>query len=183
MTYPEYANIKGVKYKINTDFRVALRCFQLLDDDEITDEERAYATIYMLFGFVPEEDADLFLDKCKFYLQCGQTEKQQSSKEKDLDFFQDDKYIMASFMSDYQIDLSKEKLHWWQYVELIEGLTPNAVLSKIREIRNYDISQVKDTKERQKIINAKNSVALKEKKTKKQLEDDEFFEKLLKGGV
>ena len=179
--YPESARINGVDYKINTDFKVALECFRIIEDDTIEDEERSLAIIYKLFGFIPDKDRDLFLDRAIKFLQCGETTEKQLSKEKDLDFFQDEKYITASFMSDYKLDLSKEDIHWWQYINLIQGLTENSILSRVRYIRNYDLSEIKDNKERQKMIEAKNSVALKEKKTKKQLEDDEFFNKLLKG--
>lgn len=179
--YPESARINGVDYKINTDFKVALECFRIIEDDTIEDEERSLAIIYKLFGFIPDKDLDLFLDRAIKFLQCGETIEKQLSKDKDLDFFQDEKYITASFMSDYKLDLSKEDIHWWQYINLIQGLTENSILSRVRYIRNYDLSEIKDSKERQKMIEAKNSVALKEKKTKKQLEDDEFFNKLLKG--
>ena len=179
--YPESARINGVDYKINTDFKVALECFKIIEDDNIEDEERSLAIIYKLFGFIPDNDIDLFLDRAIKFLQCGETIQKQLSKEQDLDFFQDEKYITASFMSDYKLDLSKEDIHWWQYINLIQGLTENSILSRVRYIRNYDLSEIKDNKERQKMIEAKNSVALKQKKTKKQLEDDEFFNKLLRG--
>ena len=179
--YPDTARINGVDYKMNTDFKVALECFKIIQDDTIEDEERTLAIIYKLFGFIPDKDIDLFLDRSIKFLQCGETLEKQLSKEVDLDFFQDEKYITASFMSDYKIDLSKQDIHWWQYINLIQGLTENSILSRVRYIRNYDLSEIKDNKERQKMIEAKNSVALKEKKTKKQLEDDEFFNKLLKG--
>ena len=32
MMYPEYATIDGKEYKINTDFNVALRCFEVIED-------------------------------------------------------------------------------------------------------------------------------------------------------
>ena len=47
---PEYVKIDDKKYKINTDFRVALRCNEIAQDDTISDTERALAIIYLLFG-------------------------------------------------------------------------------------------------------------------------------------
>ena len=181
--YPESAKINGIEYPINTDFKVALDCFKIIEDDTIEDEERTLAIIYKLFGFIPKDNLELVFDRAVKFLQCGETLETQKHREKDMDFFQDEKYIVASFMSDYKLDLSKENLHWWAYINLIQGLTDETILSKIRYIRNYDLSEIKDNKERQKMVDAKNSVTLKEKKTKKQLEDDDFFNKLLKGGV
>lgn len=179
--YPEVARIDGVDYKINTDYKVALQCFEIINDEDICDEERFLAIIYLLFGFIPDKDLDLFMDRARKYLQCGETVEEQVEKHRDMDFVQDEKYIVASFMSDYHIDLSKDSMHWWQFINLIQGLTKDSVLSNVREIRNYDLSEIKDTKDRQKITKAKEMVALKVKKTKKQMEADRLFSELLKG--
>ena len=47
--YPHFAKVGTNKYKINTDFRVALRCNKIAESN-IQDEERALAIIYLLFG-------------------------------------------------------------------------------------------------------------------------------------
>lgn len=180
MIYPEFAEIDGKQYKINTDFRVALRCFEVIDDESICDEERSLAIIYLLFGFIPDKNISEFFRIASNFLRCGETQEQQSSKEKDMDFKSDEKYIIASFMSDYHIDLSKENLHWYQYINLIQGLTEHCVLSKVREIRNFDVSDIKDSKQKTKIMKAKESVKLPIKRTKEQLEEIEEFENLFK---
>ena len=42
--------IKNKKYKINSDFRVAIECDKVSKDNKIDDTERALAIIYLLFG-------------------------------------------------------------------------------------------------------------------------------------
>jgi len=179
--YPTVARIKDKEYELNTSFKTGLKCFDVIDDPDITDQERSLAIIYLLFGFIPNEDIDLFLDRAKKFLQCGETTEEQIEKEKDMDFIQDEKYIVASFMSDYKIDLSKEELHWWQFINLIQGLTKDSVLSNVREIRNYDLSEINDPKDKQKVIKAKEQVALKKRKSQKEAQDDLLFENLIKG--
>ena len=51
MKYPKYAKVNGKKYPINTSFRVALKCFEIINDSSISDLERTYAIVYKLFGF------------------------------------------------------------------------------------------------------------------------------------
>ena len=68
MKYPEYAEVKGVQYKINTDYRVALRCFEVIEDNKISDEERAYAVVFLLFGEVPPNNMEDFLRIAGAYL-------------------------------------------------------------------------------------------------------------------
>ena len=176
--YPEYAEINGKQYKINTDYRVALRCFEVIENAEITDTERTLALLYLLFEFIPEDNIDVFLEKATIYLQCGKTTEEATATNKDMDLVQDMAYIVASFMSDYRIDLSRENMHYWQFVDLIIGLTENCVLSRVREIRNYDLSDIKDAKTRSNIIKAKEAVALKTKLTKDEQEAIDEFEKL-----
>lgn len=188
--YPEYAEIDGKEYKIDTNYDVALKCFEVIDDEEIDNYERVIAIIYLLFDFIPE-DNDLLIklfDKAKLYLQCGKTDEQQTKNKKDMDFIQDRGLINASFMYDYKIDLSKTKIHFWQFIELIEGLSENCSLNRVREIRNYDLSEEKDAKRRKKIEDAKKALALKENTfhTKKDYTDDEIksmenFYKLMNG--
>lgn len=177
MIYPEYATIDGKDYELNTDFSVALRCFEVIEDEEINDTERALAVIFLLFGFIPESNLDKFLDKASLFLQCG-TKNDKPSGERDIDLNADRCYINASFMSDYKIDLSQEKMHYWMFVDLLKGLTEHCILSRVREIRNYDISEIKDTKTRNKILKAQEQVALPKKLTKEEQEAIDNFEKL-----
>lgn len=163
--YPEYIQVNNRKYKINTDYKIALSCFKAIEDEEISDLERAYAILTLLLGKnVLPEDEEEALKKCAIFLRCGKEENQEI-EEVDFDYEADSSYIMASFRSDYHIDLIKEDMHWYLYNELIQGLTPNCILNKIRELRNFDVDEIQNEKEKEKIIKAKERIALKPKYT------------------
>lgn len=183
MKYPNYIMIDGVRYDINTDYRVALRCFEIIDDPDISDYERAAAITYLLFTSIPDdkEVMNRMIEMAGKYLRCGTDEEEQTSHTRDMDLIQDESYIYASFMSDYHIDLSQTSMHWWMYIELLQGLTENCALSRVREIRNYDLSELKDSKSRSKMANAQKMVALKVRKTKKELEMEKEFNDLFGG--
>lgn len=179
MKYPKYVKSNGKKYPINTDFKVALKCFEIINDSSIGDTERTYAIVYKLFGFIPEDnEMELFVEKAEKYLGCGETQEEQSSRNKDMDFNYDWKYLVASFMSDYHINLNEENMHWYQFIDLIQGLTEDSVMSRVRELRNYDLSEVKDQKQRNKIITAQQSVALPVELTPDEQEAINEFESL-----
>ena len=75
-------------------------------------------------------------------------------------------------------------MHWWEFYNLLCGLSEKCVLNRVRFVRNFDISQIKDSKERQKWIEQKEQVALKKKERQKTSEEkrlDELFEEQLKG--
>lgn len=190
MNYPKYAQIGEELYPINTDFRVAIRCNEVAQDEEIDDVERGLAIIYLLFGEkgLKSNDKDILLEKARKYLSCGE-EIKQTNEEPDMDFIQDYSLIKTSFRSDYGIKLDEENIHWWEFMELMNGLSNSemgncCVLNRVRNIRNYDLKEISDPKERQKIRKAQEQVALKKKVhlTKEQEESEKQFFIKIKGG-
>jgi len=168
--YPKYVKVKDKKYKINTSYKVALKCNEIAENENINDIERALAIIYILFGekaLNDKENRNLLLEKAKKYLLCNQEPSKEENR--DIDYKQDFPYIKASFMSDYHIDLNEKDMHYWEFNELLNGLSNSdigncCILNRVRNLRNFNLSDVKDLKEREKIRKAKESVALKKKK-------------------
>lgn len=192
MNYPRVAKIDDKVYPINTDFRVAIECNRIAEDESINDLERALAIIYTLFGEEGINTPDHYeklLEIAKKYLLCGKEFDEETNEKPDMDFIQDMDYIEASFMSDYHIDLTETKMHWWKFYNLMNGLSNSelgncCVLNRIRNLRNYDVSEIKDVRERNKIIKAKNQVALKKQEKEVKLTEeqqksvDEFYKAL-----
>ena len=48
--YPKYAQVEDRIYKINTNFKIAIKCNEIAQDNNINDLERGLAIIYLLFG-------------------------------------------------------------------------------------------------------------------------------------
>lgn len=192
MDYPKYVKIGEKKYKINTDFRVAIECQEIALDDSIGDFERALAIIYKLFGDDGLDDSNNYeklLELAQKYLSCGKEIDSKTNEEPDMDFIQDMPYIKASFRSDYNINLDDEEMHWWEFYNLINGLSNSemgncCVLNRIRNLRTFDTKDIKDQKELAKINEAKKQVALKKRTVKKNLtveqkrNIDNFYEKI-----
>ena len=184
--YPTKMEANGRIYNINTDYRVALACFKALYDDEITDLQRFYAIETLLLGSnVLKKDELILRDKITIYLKCGRQEEP-SNSEVDFDYLIDERRVKISIKQVYGIDVDKlDYLHWYEYNELIEGLTSDCLIDRARQIRNKDIKDIKDSKLREQFIEAKTRLSVKRqpKMTKEQKEaQDEFF-RLLNGGV
>ena len=187
MEYPKYVKVDDKKYAINTDFRVAIECNQIAEDTSIGDFERALAIIYKLFGedgINAQDDYEKLLELATKYLSCGKEVASSSNEEPDMDFVEDMDYIEASFMSDYNIDLSNVKMHWWKFYNLINGLSNSemgncCVLNRVRNLRTYDTKDIKDPKDLEKIKRAKQQVALKKRvgKNKVTIEQQENINK------
>lgn len=181
MSYPEYVKINEKKYKINTDFKIAIQCQEIALDDSIGDFERALAIIYKLYGEKGLNDSSNYeklLELAKKYLSCGKEIDSKTTEEPDMDFIQDMDYIEASFMSDYNIDLTNTEMHWWKFYNLINGLSNSeigncCVLNRVRNLRNYDTKDIKDQKELAKINEAKKQVALKKRSKNNTLNEEQ----------
>lgn len=186
MNNPEYVKVGDKKYKINTDFRVAIEC-DSISKSNVGDYEKLLAIIYLLFGEEGLNDFDnhnRLFELAQKYLNCGK-EYKSSNEKPDMDFKKDLDYIEASFMSDYRIDLSKEKMHWWTFYKLITGLSNSemgncCVLNRVRNIRNMNLSEISDSKTRQKIAKAKELVSLDEIKPNQEQQDvaNKFWEEM-----
>ena len=189
MNNPEYVKIGDKKYKINTDFRVAIECNNIAQDDSIGNTERPLAIIYKLFGdegLDNPQDWEKLLELGIKYLSLGKDRGGgDNNTEIDMDFNEDMDYIEASFMSDYNIDLANTEMHWYKFYNLINGLSNSelgncCVLNRVRNLRTFDLSQIKDSKERERLAKAKEMVALKNTKKEVELtkEQEESMNKL-----
>ncbi len=166
--YPEFAEIDGEEYKINTDYKYALECFKIIDNASISDMERAIAVVSVLFGR-EDKNGDIVgipknlekaLEKATIFLLCGKENKNIKETKKDMDFEYDKEFIYASFISDYNIDLENKEMHFWKFCSLISGLTEDSILNRVRDLRNTNLSDYKDSKIKGKIQEAMERVAL-----------------------
>jgi len=179
--YPEYVEVGGKLYKIDTDFKTAIEC-QRISQQEIRGEERALAIIYLLFGdegLNNPPDYKELIKKGLFYLSCGK-ELNDDNSELDMDYSQDESYIKASFYTDYAIpNVYETNMHWWEFMDLLNGLKPDCVLNRVREIRTYDTSGIKDQKTLDAIRKQKEAVALKKQTPKLSEEQEKSVEQFI----
>lgn len=180
--YPDSAEIHGEVYdgiyKIDTSLDTARLCIAISKDKSIDDTERPLAIICLLFDFVPEYDTELFMIKAIKYLQLGKEKVEESTEKPDMDINFDWGYIVSSFMSEYGIDLTTTDIHFWKFMDLLQGLSENCALSRVRKIRNYKLSEIKDSKERTRIAEAQEAVKLPETLTAEEKQAIDEFEAL-----
>ena len=189
-SYPQFVEVNGRQYKINKDFRVAIECNRIAEDKTIGDLERALGVICTLFGqdaLDNPQDYEKLLKMAKKYLSCGIEDIPVRDQKKDMDFIQDYSYIKTSFRSDYGIKLDEENMHWWEFMDLMNGLSNSelgncCILNRIRNLRNFDVKDIKDPVQKAKILEAKEMVSLDKKEvklTEKQQKSVDDFYRLL----
>lgn len=139
---PTTVEYKGTEYQFNPWFHVILYCNDIMNDKQLSDEEKI---LWCFDALVDVRNKPLSLmDKNQIVLIIFRTlfekPKQSSDKQKIFDFEQDAKYIYAAFMQAYNIDLlDVKKLHWWKFISLFNGLPQDTKIMQIIDIRTKPI--------------------------------------------
>ncbi len=195
MNNPEYVKVGDKKYKINTDFRVAIECNEIAESEDISDVERPLAIIYKLYGddgLNNPQDWEKLLELAIKYLCLGK-ELEDTKEEQDIDLRQDRYYIRSSFIQDYKYNpYDMDYLHWWDFFNDLSNLSNSefgncCILNRVRNLRTMDVSKIKDIKEKEKILRAKKQVSLNKSKesdfemTEEEKDSQDRFYKALGG--
>ena len=196
MSNPSYVKVDGQEYKINTDFRIALECNTIAQDESIGEYERALAIIYKLFG---EEglnckNQNKLLELALKYLSRGEEQKPVKTKSRDkyeLDYSKCKGLIQSSFKFDYGYDpYEMEYLHWYNFSNDLQNLSTSefgncCILNRVAMVLNSDLSKIKNATERNKQAEVKEElrkkycVEVKPTMTKEQEESAKAFYKSL----
>lgn len=166
-------------YLIRTDFRIGIQIDLCLRDDSIPEYERLAIALNLLYGNgMPE--LEKALKGLKWFLMCGKEQElteDDGQNEQVFDFDIDDTRLYSSFKRAYGIDLTKDRLHWFQFVSLIGDLGDCAFTQAIH-FRTADISEMKG-KERERYAKMKRRLKLPTSYTSDEKETiNEFLEKL-----
>lgn len=196
MNNPKYVSVDNQLYEINTDFRVALQCNTIAEDTSIGDIERAMAIIYKLFGEkgLDCKNQNKLLELAMKYLLLGGDKKplkNEPHENYELDFNKCIGLIKASFKFDYNYDpYELEYLHWYDFYNDLQSLSTSefgncCILNRVASVLNQDVKEIKDNKQRQKLIDEQKMLKqkyCKEEKvemTKEQEESAKAFYKSL----
>lgn len=166
MNNPEYVQIDDKKYKINTDYRNVLKLNDIATDTSISDYEKLLTYIYLFFGdegLNDEKNYERLVNSIITFAKgrpSAMKPNKEEKHEKDMDYTQDMNLIISSIWSEYGIDITKEKIHWWTFYDLLNGLSSECVLNRVRDIRSKDLSKIKDREEREEYRKLKEIWAL-----------------------
>lgn len=116
---PTSLEVGGTDYEIRSDFRAVLDICAALSDPELEDRDRAWAALdifYPSFGEMPPECYQEALDRCYWFIRCGDGESQQKTP-KLMDWEQDFRLIVAPINRVTGKEIrSLDYLHWWTFI-------------------------------------------------------------------
>ena len=177
--------IEGLE--LNTDFRTSILFELLMQDKDISNEDKVALSINLYFNRQPSsyEEMDKMTRTIIWFYSCGNKKKElkkinqkeeivkKEKKRKQIySFEQDDFLIYSAFMEQYGIDLTEAKLHWWKFKAMFDGLNDNILFSKVMGYRSIDLSKIQDKKQREHYANLQKHWALVDNRSVEEKESD-----------
>lgn len=147
--------VNGKRVRLDLDFRNVLRMIETLERSDLMPEARDYLAIRCICRH-PKPGT---LDAVKNLLF---THKRKADGQKVTSFEQDAALIRSAFRQTYGIDLYRDKLHWFEFTELLQGIPEGTRYAETVSIRAREMpSPTKyNAKEREWLAKAKAAVAL-----------------------
>lgn len=143
---------------IRTDYRIGVQIQLCISDPELSDSEKTAIALNLLYGRgMP--DIQTAIAGLSWFLSCGNPTDDESTAEKPVfSFEQDAARIVSAFKKVFGIDISRERLHWFEFVPMLADLSDTAFTSVI-EIRTADPTEI-DKKKRAEFLRMRRRFAL-----------------------
>lgn len=155
---PDGVVVNGRFYRMNFDFRNVLRMMEIMGRNDLMPNARDYLALKCLTKHPRNVREVLTAVRLMLF------EKRPSqNQQKVTSFEQDAGLIRAAFRQEYGIDLFRDKLHWLEFVELLQGLPEGSRYSEVVGIRARPMPAATkwNGDERRWLAEAKAKVALK----------------------
>lgn len=130
---------------IRSDFRIGVQIQLCIADPELEDCDKTGIALNLLFGNgMP--DLQTALDGLRWFLNCGNPQPEECQNEQTVfSFEQDAGRIVSAFKKVFGRDISRERMHWFEFVPMLADLGGTAFTSVI-DIRTANPAEVSEKK-------------------------------------
>lgn len=169
---PEYVNIDGEEYFIDTNFRNGI-IFEKIAFSDIPIKNKVAQLLPIFYTEQVPRNTTVAMETIIGFYSCGVETKKDTAPQRRkngnvvlkpkmiYDYFHDAPYIYAAFLGNYGIDLNDiEYLHWWKFHALFRGLPSSAKIVEIMGYRGTDLGRIKSKSEQERIARMKEIYAL-----------------------
>lgn len=181
---PESCSVNGVEYKIRNrgDYRVILDIISVLNDVELTEQQKTYAALYIFYekADIPSDGEEAIKEMFKF-INRGVIDENQSPIIKLMDWVQDFPVLVAPINRVLGNEIrSVEYLHWWTFIAAYMEIG-ECMFSFITGIREKQRKGIKlDRHEQEFYLKNREIVDLNSNLTK---EEEDWINEILGGAV
>ncbi len=178
---PTVAEIDGIEYEINTDFRNCLKIILAFEDAELTAYEKNTIMLKLLYKEIPQ-DVKQAQKIAVMFLNCGEENKASASESgsKVYSFEKDSRYIYTAINQTHRIDLEKiDYLHWWKFCYMFMDLKEDCFFTKLVDLRNRKNKGKLSKEEKEYCYKTKDIIDLPQIQTAGEAEAENEFMRLL----
>ena len=184
---PTSFSIDGKKYEFNYDFRTSILFCLLMQDTKLTEEEKILQGLQLYYPVIPSNIEEAYEKILYFYSRGKEIEDNKKVKQgkrifkrnnnRAYDFEVDANLIFSAFMTQYNINLNRDNLHWWEFMSLFNSLKDDTEIVKIMNYRTIDVNTIEDKKERKMYKQLQDYYSLENTMT---MEEKQLLEQKLK---
>ena len=141
--YPTTVEIDGKTIELDMDFATVLRVIDVQDDPALMTADKLELQTLLLLADpddLPDDPAEQARIIAAAMELLPHTEK--SDEPRYLDFHQDAALIRSGFMRAYGIDLTRDRVHICQFLELLADLPQDTALMRTIDIRRRPIPKL-----------------------------------------
>ena len=168
--------------KLRTDFKTSMLFELLMQDHELTDEQKTLQAFGLYFDeneiLKALENPQNALNTILWFYTRGDSENvkpQNKNKDKPKQIYSfefDANLIYSAFYETYKIDLTESNMHWWKFKALFEGLSKNCKIMEIMGYRGVDLGKIKDKQEKERYKKLQKLYALPDMRTDEEKQQD-----------
>jgi len=177
---PTTIEIDKKKYEIHSDFRTSIIFALMMQDDSLSEEEKLLGALKLYYPIIPD-NVEEAINKIYWFYSRGNIEEDNKkvkqgkrifkrNNKRAYDFETDSDLIFTAFMSQYNINLNKENLHWWEFMALFNSLKDDNEIVKIMNYRTIDLTSIEDKKERKMYADLQKYYSLEDRISKEEQE-------------
>ena len=180
-------NDKTYTIREKGDFRMVLSCFQLLNDVEMSEQERIFALLLVFYEEfndfedileVPEDDLKSLVNEAFSFFNCGREHAPGETNYKTIDWEQDSQLISSAVNKVAGKEIRAETyLHWWTFMGYFNAVGESA-LATVVGIRTKIAKGKKLEKYEQEFRRDNPQYFNWDMRTLRQKEDDELLSQL-----
>lgn len=168
-------------YPVNTDYETGIQIMKVMEDTELTLEERLYLGVSLLFDDLEKPSKEIAMDALMWWLTGWNNDIPIDDNDKTvvMDMDVDQWRIYSAFRSQYQINLMKDELHFWEFMALLTTLD-DCAFTRVIDIRMEKESSEMTLEEKKALRRAKKRYSLKTEHSGKESlpltqEEEEFL--------
>lgn len=180
---PTTLMVNGQDYKINADFRTALKIILAFEDSELAGVEKSILFYDNLYIDKPD-DILAALKQGSWFLNGGKADDTEPDGPRVFSWDRDSNLIYAAFQQTHGIDLSEADLHWWKFLALFMDLGSETAFCSLVGLRRR-VKTGKATKEEKQMAREMGSLFIVpdiDDRTPDEIEAEREFMKMINAG-